>query len=384
MIRPRGAPLLREQVDVVAVDVEVGHLVVEVGDRRASARLPATASATGAMNQRCSGRTSPSASTAWRDPSKVRDERHLDAVVVEAGHQAALHQDRVVGRIAAEPVKARPAVEIALGRADLAGELVVEEAAAVVEPLRLRRSRCRRSARPGRSPSATAHDVQHRIFAAVVREAVDDVRCRPARRATSRARHGRVALLIAVGSISTRSLAVSRARRACSCRRRAAAAGRTARPPARCTCAVSDRVAGQLRMRCAAGRRGRGRASSTARACAFWPLAGTAASPGPCRSPSSGRDRRASRRNRCRWTTSIRATGAAGGGAASAAAAAPAWRARGSVARARKRRRSRLIARLCSRCGRAPPGERGAAGWPAAAPRAGESRSRSCARPRRR
>ena len=63
--------------------------------------------------------------------------------------EAALHEDRITGRVAAQAVEARLAVEVALRGVDLAGELIVEETAAVIEPLRIGRLPCRGSRRAG-------------------------------------------------------------------------------------------------------------------------------------------------------------------------------------------------------------------------------------------
>ncbi len=63
------------------------------------------------------------------------DERHLDPLVDDLRVRASLHEDRIRGGVGTELVEARLAVEEAFGRVDLAGELVIEESAAVIEPL---------------------------------------------------------------------------------------------------------------------------------------------------------------------------------------------------------------------------------------------------------
>ena len=65
------------------------------------------------------------------------DVRHLDALEDDPRIEATLHEDRVRRRVGAEAVEARLAVEVALRRVVLAGELVVEEARAVIQPVRL-------------------------------------------------------------------------------------------------------------------------------------------------------------------------------------------------------------------------------------------------------
>jgi hypothetical protein len=68
-----------------------------------------------------------------------RDIRHLDPLVVDARHEAAFHEDGIGGRIGAQAMEARLAVEKPLRRIHGTGELVVEKAAAVIQPLRIRR-----------------------------------------------------------------------------------------------------------------------------------------------------------------------------------------------------------------------------------------------------
>src|SRR5207248_3369164 len=64
--------------------------------------------------------------------------RALDALVRDPRVETALHEDRVGGGVGAEAVKARLAVEVALGGVDGARQLVVEESGAVIEPRRAR------------------------------------------------------------------------------------------------------------------------------------------------------------------------------------------------------------------------------------------------------
>ncbi len=103
------------------------------------------------------------------------DDRRLDLLVLHGGIEPALHQNGIARGIGSEPVEARLAVEIALGRIDLAGELVVEEAAAVVEPRRVRALGVG-DALGQVGPVRGLHHVQDRILAPVLRQAVDDVR----------------------------------------------------------------------------------------------------------------------------------------------------------------------------------------------------------------
>jgi len=70
--------------------------------------------------------------------TRVRDDiRQLDSIEIDPGNESALHQHGIGGGIRAQTVKARLTIKISIGGIDRTGELVVEETAAIVEPLRL-------------------------------------------------------------------------------------------------------------------------------------------------------------------------------------------------------------------------------------------------------
>ena len=103
------------------------------------------------------------------------DVRRLDALVRDVRIQAALHQHRVGGGIGSEEVKARLAVEIAFRRIDLAGELVVEKTAAVIQPVGIGGL----GVEDALGEVAAIGDAQHmqdRVLTAVLRQPVDHVR----------------------------------------------------------------------------------------------------------------------------------------------------------------------------------------------------------------
>ncbi len=97
----------------------------------------------------------------------------LDALEADARSQSALHDDGIERRVGTEVVKSGDTVEIPLRRADRTGELVVEKATAVIEPLGV--GVFRAGYPVGQVlPVGNPHDMQDRILAAILGETVDE------------------------------------------------------------------------------------------------------------------------------------------------------------------------------------------------------------------
>ena len=165
---------------------------------------PATTSASGAMKPRALRANVDQQENRVGGAREGDDVGDLDVVVLDPGEQPALHEHGIAVGIGAQPVKACLAVEIAFGSVDGAGELVVEKAAAVIEPVRVGVLGVGNMLGQHAAVGDAEH-VQHRILAAVLRQAVYHM---PSVR---RARHQSsdtwpsLAPPALVGSMSTRS-----------------------------------------------------------------------------------------------------------------------------------------------------------------------------------
>src|SRR5215472_7526374 len=98
----------------------------------------------------------------------------LDVLEHDARIMTTRHDHGIVLGIAADAVESSARVEETLGRADLAGKLVVEEARAVGEPVRLCCLGVGNALGKYR-PAFYIHDFENRILAAVLRDSVDDL-----------------------------------------------------------------------------------------------------------------------------------------------------------------------------------------------------------------
>ncbi len=162
-----------DEIQILAVELRGGHLVVELGHFlpvRASGEHigerrdvePGLPPHIGECQQRISG------------TGIGYDIGHLDGFEVDPPNESSMHQDGVVRGAGAQSMKARAAVQKALRRIDRAGQLVIEEPRAIVEPLRDRRLGVWNTFR---QHSSIGHGqyVQRRILAPVLRQSVHDV-----------------------------------------------------------------------------------------------------------------------------------------------------------------------------------------------------------------
>ena len=166
--------LVGEQPEHTAVDRNVGDLVLEARHRH-----PAGLVRRGIGNRRDEhAKLGPHVREHQQrvfGSGKGLNLRQLDALVLDPRVETALHEDRVGGGVGAEAVKARLAVEVALGGVDGARQLVVEEPGAVIEP-RGARGFGIGDALGQIAPVGDAEHVQDRVLAAVLRQAVHHVR----------------------------------------------------------------------------------------------------------------------------------------------------------------------------------------------------------------
>ena len=169
----RMAPV-GQQIERVAVDRGVGDLVLEARHRRP---LRPVGRCIGDRSDEDARFLAHVGEQQQRMARALVDHHvgHLDALVLHPGVQPAFHQDRVRLRVGAQSVKARLAVEVALGRVDGARQLVVEKPASVGEPLRVGVLGVG-DALGQLASVGHAENVQDRVLAAVLREAVNDVR----------------------------------------------------------------------------------------------------------------------------------------------------------------------------------------------------------------
>ena len=170
---PARRVLVDQHVEIIAVEFEVGDLVLEVCKRR-----PVRAAGDRIGERRNEGAGLRANVIQHQDRVlRTRVGHHIGRLyflVLDRGNETALHDHGISGRIRPQAVEARQAVEIALGGGHRAGELVVKEAAAVIEPVRIGGLGAA-DALGQHAAVGNGEHMQDGIFAAVLRHAVHHV-----------------------------------------------------------------------------------------------------------------------------------------------------------------------------------------------------------------